>query len=124
MRVFDFKRRTVMMANSGLPYPVRCSGDTARRSSCRACRSDRSRVRRTTRWHSISRAGDVYVFCTDGVSEARDAAGREFGTTRLLDIVAATTRKSARELVDAIFAAVREFRARRADARRHDGGRA
>jgi phosphoserine phosphatase RsbU/P len=25
--VFDFKRRTVLMANSGLPYPIRCSGN-------------------------------------------------------------------------------------------------
>src|SRR6202007_1716859 len=27
--VFDFKRRTVIMANSGLPYPVRCSDGRA-----------------------------------------------------------------------------------------------
>ena len=27
--LFDFKRRTVVLANSGLPYPVRCSGETA-----------------------------------------------------------------------------------------------
>src|SRR5205809_5546402 len=26
--VFDLKRRVVTMANSGLPYPIRCSGDT------------------------------------------------------------------------------------------------
>ena len=26
--LFDFKRRTVTLANSGLPYPIRCSGDT------------------------------------------------------------------------------------------------
>src|SRR5262249_34825877 len=26
--VFDVKRRTVTMSNSGLPYPIRCSGDT------------------------------------------------------------------------------------------------
>ena len=41
--VFDLKRRTVTLANSGLPYPVRVSGDeSSGRSSCPACRSDRS----------------------------------------------------------------------------------
>ena len=28
--VFDFKRRTVILANSGLPYPIRCSAGTQR----------------------------------------------------------------------------------------------
>ena len=32
--------------------------------------------------------GDVFVFCTDGVSEANDALGREFGADRLLQVVA------------------------------------
>src|SRR5947208_4756102 len=26
--VFDFKRRTMVLANAGLPYPIRCSGDS------------------------------------------------------------------------------------------------
>src|SRR5438045_2756792 len=56
-------------------------------------------------------AGDVYVFCSDGVFEANDALGREFGAERLLAVVTATRKKGAREIVDAIFAAVQEFRA-------------
>ena len=55
-------------------------------------------------------AGDVYVFCSDGVFEANDALGREFGAERLLQVVSDTCRKPARELVNAIFAAVQEFR--------------
>ena len=51
--VFDFKRRTVTMANSGLPYPIRCvrrdRRRRARRSSCLAFRSGRSPGRPTTR---------------------------------------------------------------------------
>jgi sigma-B regulation protein RsbU (phosphoserine phosphatase) len=55
--------------------------------------------------------GDVFVFCSDGVFEANDALGREFGADRLIDVVTAMRDKSARELVDAIFAAVQDFRA-------------
>jgi serine phosphatase RsbU (regulator of sigma subunit) len=34
-------------------------------------------------------AGDLFVFCTDGVFEANDAIGAEFGADRLLDVVRA-----------------------------------
>ena len=50
-----------------------------RRSSCRACRSDRFPARPTTRSTFDLAAGDLFVFCTDGVFEAHDALGREFG---------------------------------------------
>ena len=56
-------------------------------------------------------AGDVFVFCTDGVFEANDARGREFGADAAAGGRASRTRhKPAREIVDAIFAAVQEFR--------------
>jgi serine phosphatase RsbU (regulator of sigma subunit) len=44
------------------------------------------------------------------VFEANDALGREFGAPRLLQVVTETRRKTSREIVDAIFAAVQEFR--------------
>jgi serine phosphatase RsbU (regulator of sigma subunit) len=55
-------------------------------------------------------AGDLFVFCTDGVFEAFDALGREFGASRLLQVIQSSRDKTARELVDDIFAAVQEFR--------------
>ena len=39
---FDLKRRTVTLANSGVPYPIRVTGERSRRSSRLACRSGRS----------------------------------------------------------------------------------
>ena len=48
--VFDLKRRTVTLANSGVPYPIRVSGrHGGARSSCQACRSVRSSASPTTR---------------------------------------------------------------------------
>ena len=52
----------------------------------------------------------MFVFCTDGVSEAIDARGREFGSERLLEVVRGRGSSTAREIVDAIFDAVQEFR--------------
>jgi serine phosphatase RsbU (regulator of sigma subunit) len=50
------------------------------------------------------------VFCSDGVFEANDALGREFGVDRLLDVVRRVRNESARAIVDTIFTEVQDFR--------------
>ncbi len=55
-------------------------------------------------------AGDLFVFCSDGVFEANDLLLREFGAARLIKVIEESRDKSAREIVDAIFAAVQDFR--------------
>ena len=53
--------------------------------------------------------GDLLVVYSDGISEAADAAGEEFGERRLLEVVAARRAAALPELLDAVFAAVRVF---------------
>src|SRR5437773_15131 len=108
--VFDLKRRVVTMANSGLPYPIRCSGDEL--SQIELPGVPLGSFAGST-YDEISfdlAAGDLFIFCSDGVFEGNDALGREFGAERLLKVVAETRTKTAREIVDAIFGAVEEFR--------------
>ena len=50
------------------------------------------------------------MFCSDGVFEAMDGLGREFGAERLLKVVEGAHDKSARDVVDAVFSAVWSFR--------------
>jgi sigma-B regulation protein RsbU (phosphoserine phosphatase) len=108
--IFDFKRRTMTLANSGLPYPIRCSGDTVEQIVLPGVPLG-SFAGSTYDELSFDLArDDVYVFCTDGVFEANDALGREFGVERLLNVVNQVRTNTAREMVDAIFAAVQEFR--------------
>jgi sigma-B regulation protein RsbU (phosphoserine phosphatase) len=109
--VFDFKRRTVVMANSGLPYPIRAREDTATQIELAGVPLGSfagSTYDETTFELAV---GDVFVFCTDGVSEARDPDGREFGAARLLDTVARNCRKPSRDLVDALFGEAHSFTA-------------
>ncbi len=54
-------------------------------------------------------SGDTLVFYTDGVTEARDASGDEFGEERLQELLTLGGEFSARELRDLIMAAVGEF---------------
>src|SRR5207249_7090192 len=108
--VFDFKRRTVVMANSGLPYPIRGSGDAVAQIVLPGVPLGSFAGSSYDEVGFELEAGDVYVFCTDGVFEARDPRGREFGDKRLSQVVAGHRQRSARELVDAIFGAVQDFR--------------
>jgi serine phosphatase RsbU (regulator of sigma subunit) len=54
-------------------------------------------------------AGDILVAFSDGVTEALSASGEEYGEERLLSCVEAVRAKSPQEILDGIFASVREF---------------
>ena len=54
-------------------------------------------------------SGDLLVAFSDGVTEALSVSGEEYGEDRLLACVEGNRERSTRELLDAIFASVREF---------------
>jgi len=56
-------------------------------------------------------AGDTLVICTDGVIEAVNEAGEEFGARRLVDLVGSRRGLPAADLLETIMAQVREFSA-------------
>jgi phosphoserine phosphatase RsbU/P len=108
--VFDLKRRTLTLANSGLPYPIRCSGGTVSQIELPGVPLGSFAGSTYDELSFQLSRGDAYVFCTDGVFEANDGLGREFGAERLLKVVGDNKDRSARDMVDAIFAAVWAFR--------------
>jgi sigma-B regulation protein RsbU (phosphoserine phosphatase) len=108
--LFDIKRRIVTIANSGLPYPVRCSNDQVSQVEIPGVPLGLFSGSTYDEVMFDLLPGDVYVFCSDGVYDANDSNGREFGTERLLKVVTDMCLKPAREIVDAIFSAVHEFR--------------
>jgi sigma-B regulation protein RsbU (phosphoserine phosphatase) len=108
--LFDFKRRNLTLANSGLPYPIRCSGGAAAQIVLPGVPLGSFAGSTYDELCFDLMAGDVFVFCTDGVFEANDALGREFGAERLLPVVQETHQRPAREIVDAVFTAVDAFR--------------
>jgi phosphoserine phosphatase RsbU/P len=114
---FDFKRRTVSMANSGLPYPIRGTGDEVGQVELPGVPLGSFAGSSYDEVSFDLAVGDIYVFCTDGVSEARNPEGDEFGTERLLEVVAANRHRSSADVVDAIFSALHGFER---DAPAHD----
>ncbi|HZA35109.1 MAG TPA: GAF domain-containing SpoIIE family protein phosphatase [Vicinamibacterales bacterium] len=111
---FDLKRRSVTLANAALPYPIRCSADGCAQIHLPGIPLGSFAGAAYDEVTFEFSAGDTYVFCTDGVSEAFSRAGEEFGTDRLLEVVRARRDSTATEIVDAIFDAVHVFRGDRA----------
>jgi sigma-B regulation protein RsbU (phosphoserine phosphatase) len=107
---FDFKRRGVTISNSGLPYPVRCSGDECGQIELPGVPLGSFPGITYDEITLPLKAGDVFVFCTDGIFEAMSEEGVEFGARRLCDVVNAHRALAARGIVDAIFEAVAAFR--------------
>jgi len=106
---FDLQQRVLTLSNSGLPYPLYCTDRECGQielpgvplGSFPGVTYDEVTI-------PLNR-NDLLVFCTDGIFEAMNADGQEFGAARLRDIVHAQREASARTIVDAIFTAVEEF---------------
>ncbi len=107
---FDLKRRTLTMANSGLPYALRSTAD--------GCSPIELPGIPLGTFPGISydqktleiAAGDAFVFCTDGVYETFNAAEEEFGVERTAEIVQAHRTEPAATIVEAIVDGVEGFR--------------
>lgn len=107
---FDLKRRTLTMANSGLPYVLKCTAE--------ACSAIELPGLPLGSFPGVSydqivvelSAGDIYVLYTDGITETFNAADEEFGTARLEEIVHARRAQPAADIVQAIVDAVEGFR--------------
>ncbi|MBM3819687.1 MAG: GAF domain-containing protein [Acidimicrobiia bacterium] len=107
---FDFKRRGVTVSNSGLPYPIRCSGDECGQIELPGVPLGSFPGITYDEITLPLEAGDMFVFCTDGIFEAMSEDGVEFGARRLCDVIRQHRAQGARGIVDEIFEAVTAFR--------------
>jgi phosphoserine phosphatase RsbU/P len=113
---FDFSRRTVTLSNSGLPYPIRCSADSCGQIELPGVPLGSFPGIVYDEVTLDLRTDDLFVFCTDGIFEAMNPQGAEFGSRRLCEVIAASRQQSARGIVDSIFNAVTTFRGAAAQA--------
>lgn len=110
--LFDLRHHTVTLANSGLPYPIRCTADGR---TCQQLELPGVPLGSfgTTTYDEITvpaNAGDIFVLCSDGISETFDEHGDEFGSQRICDVVQANRDLPTKDLVAKIFEAMAAFR--------------
>jgi sigma-B regulation protein RsbU (phosphoserine phosphatase) len=109
--LFDLKRRTVTMSNSGVPYPLKmtAAGDIEWIDVTGVPLGSFPGIEYDECVIPYSK-GDVFLFYSDGVSEAMNSSGDEFGRDNIAEVMHAQRGRSAREIVDAVFEAVATFR--------------
>jgi phosphoserine phosphatase RsbU/P len=108
--LFDLKRHNVVLANSGLPYPVRCTTEACGQIELPGVPLGSFPGVTYDQITMPLAPGDVFVFCSDGVFEAFNEQGQEFGARRLIEVMQTMRHGTGRQIVDAIFESVNEFR--------------
>ena len=98
------------MANSGLPYPIRCSADDCAQIELPGVPLGSFQGSTYDEVTFPLQAGDVFVFCSDGVFEAMNEAGAGIHVGAAHRSRRPVARPAAPKIVDAIFAAVAEWR--------------
>ena len=108
--IFDLKRRVMTLANSGLPYPIRCSTDACAQIELPGVPLGSFQGSTYDEVTFALHKDDLFVFCTDGVFEAMNGDGQEFTSARLIDVVARCRELPPAAVVKAVFEAVHEWR--------------
>src|SRR5215813_5865115 len=106
--VWDDQRRTLQVANSGLPRPLFVHDgkmEVIEAAGIPLGLFDEAEYDEFT-FHA--KPGDMFVFFSDGILDARNRAGDMFGRTRVEQLVTRCADKSASQMVEALFKAVAE----------------
>lgn len=110
--LFDLRHHTVTFANSGLPYPIRCTADGQTCSQLELPGVPLGSFGTTT-YDELTvpaNAGDVFVFCSDGIFETFNEAGAELGADAVCHVVQENRDQPAKDIVARIFGAMSAFR--------------
>jgi len=112
--IWDDDSRIMTFANSGLPRPFLCKKGAVSRIESTGLPlglfEDADYDEVTVRAES----GDIFVLVSDGILDAFNAAGEQFGPKRVEEVIQQSCRLQAKEIVQAIFDAVDKYRGTRA----------
>lgn len=109
--VWDESMRTLHVANSGLPRPIYCHGG---RTEIIDSTGIPLGLFDETEYDEVTfraKPGDLFVFFSDGILDARNRAGELFGRERTEEIVSRCWEMTAEEVVKSLFDAVNEHTA-------------
>jgi phosphoserine phosphatase RsbU/P len=109
--LWDDEKRTMRVANSGLPRPIYCSNGHAHMLEAAGLPLGMFEDVSYDEVTIHAKPGDVFVFFSDGIVDASNARDEQFGRSRVEHVIAKHAGLSAREIVDAILTAADEFSA-------------
>lgn len=106
--VWDDENRTLQVANSGLPRPVFCHDGKVELIEATGLPLGLFDDADYDELTFQASPGDMFVFFSDGILDARNAAGDLFGRHRLEQVAGKCAPDSAEQVVQSIFHAVTE----------------
>jgi sigma-B regulation protein RsbU (phosphoserine phosphatase) len=109
--VWDDEHRTLQVANSGLPRPVHVHDGKITPIEATGLPLGLFDDASYDEFRFKMKPGDMFVFFSDGILDARDRKGGLFGRGRAEKIIAECAGKSAQCVVDSLFKAAAEYSA-------------
>ncbi|MBZ5546771.1 MAG: GAF domain-containing protein [Acidobacteriia bacterium] len=109
--VWDDERRTLLVANSGLPRPIYCHDGKIEVIEATGLPLGLFDEAEYDEFTFRAKPGDLFVFFSDGILDARNRHGELFGRERAEKIVAGCTTQSPDCVVNNLFKAVTEHAA-------------
>jgi sigma-B regulation protein RsbU (phosphoserine phosphatase) len=109
--VWDDAARTLLVANSGLPLPLYCHDGKIERIEATGLPLGLFDEADYDEFSFKAKPGDMFVFFSDGILDARNRHGQSFGAERVEAIVAGCAEQSPDCVVSNIFNAVTEHAA-------------
>jgi phosphoserine phosphatase RsbU/P len=109
--VWDDESRTLTVANSGLPRPIYVHAGKNEVIEATGLPLGLFDEADYDEFKFRMKPGDMFVFFSDGMLDARSRSGEMFGRRRVEEIVASCAAKSADCVVDSLFEAVAEHSA-------------
>ena len=109
--VWDDPNRTLQVANSGLPRPLYCHDGKIEDIEATGLPLGLFDDAEYDEFTFRAKPGEMFVFFSDGILDARNKAGDMFGRQRVEQIIAKCTEVSAECVVDSLFKAAAEHAA-------------
>jgi sigma-B regulation protein RsbU (phosphoserine phosphatase) len=109
--VWDDVDRSLQVANSGLPRPLYCHDGKIEVIEATGLPLGLFDDAEYDEFTFKARPGDMFVFFSDGILDARNKAGDMFGRTRVEEVIASCTEVSAECVVNSLFKAVTDYAA-------------
>ncbi len=104
--IWDERERLFRIANAGLPYPLCVSNGEVVPLKASGLPLDMFENAKYEEHTVACRPGDLVVSYTDGVTEAVNSRGEDFGPEQLQGVIRSYAGESAGRVVSAIFGAV------------------
>jgi len=109
--VWDDTQRTLTVSNSGLPRPIYVHGGKNEVIEATGLPLGLFDEAEYDELEFRMKTGDMFIFFSDGILDARNRKGDLFGRGRLEKIVAENASSNASQVVDSIFKAVADHSA-------------